>query len=172
MRISLRARRAAGRLRSSFVASIMLAWVALAIVAVPSLANPIGPATIGNLLNVRVLGLRNNQGRVCCTIFPRSKAFPGGHDPGERTVWAPIADRAATCEFHDLAPGEYAAVTFHDENSDGIFNRNWLGMPKEGFGFSDDAPALWRPPNFNEASFPYGGGDVTILIHIRYGLRG
>jgi uncharacterized protein (DUF2141 family) len=119
-----------------------------------------------------VLRLRNDHGRVCCTLFPRSSKFPSGHDPAERIVWTPIADRVATCDFHGIAPGVYAAVVFHDENSDGIFNRNWLGMPKEGYGFSNDAPARWRPPKFDEASFPYAGGDATIRIDIRYGLRG
>jgi uncharacterized protein (DUF2141 family) len=161
-----RSRRLFGRLRTWSGAAVLLAFAAS-----PILADPIGPATARNLLSVQVVGLRNDHGQVCCTLFPPSSLFPAGHDPAQRTAWAPITDRMATCEFHGLAPGVYAVVVFHDENSDGIFNRNWLGMPKEGYGFSNDAPARWRAPKFDEASFPYAGGEATIRISIRYGLR-
>lgn len=121
-----------------------------------------------NLIRVRVTGLRDDNGKVRCSLFSPANDFPNDHDKTAITIPVPIAGETSTCEFANIAPGTYAVVVFHDENSDGKFNRNWLGLPKEGYGFSNDAPARWRAPEFDEASFPFGGGTVDILIHIRY----
>src|SRR5579859_4764788 len=121
-----------------------------------------------NRLLVRVVGLRNNQGDVRCTLFSSAEDFPTNSDLLATTVTAPIAERTALCEFSAIAPGTYAVVLFHDENSDGKFNRDWLGMPKEGYGFSNDAPTRWHAPRFDAASFQFTGGISEILVHLRY----
>jgi uncharacterized protein (DUF2141 family) len=121
-----------------------------------------------NRLRVHVVGLRNDNGNVRCTLFSSAEDFPANDDMLATTVTAPIAEQSATCEFPAVAPGTYAVVVFHDENGDGKFNRNWLGLPKEGYGFSDDAPARWHSPKFDAASFPFTGGTADIFVHIRY----
>jgi uncharacterized protein (DUF2141 family) len=121
-----------------------------------------------NRIRVHVAGLRNDHGNLRCSLYAAAEDFPNNDDLMAITVPAPIADAAGTCEFTGVKPGTYAVVVFHDENADGIFNRNWLGMPKEGFGFSNDAPARWRPPKFDAASFPFNGGTIEIVVHIRY----
>jgi uncharacterized protein (DUF2141 family) len=119
-------------------------------------------------LRVRVVGLRNDNGDVCCSLFSSAEDFPANGDLLAQTVTAPITDRTAVCEFSAIAPGTYAVVLFHDENSNGKFDRNWLGLPKEGYGFSNDAPTRWHAPRFDAASFPFTGGISEILVHIRY----
>jgi uncharacterized protein (DUF2141 family) len=85
-----------------------------------------------------------------------------------RHVWTRIHAGKAICEFADLAPGEYAAVVFHDENGDREFNMNAFGMPMEGYGFSNDAAALFAPPDFKSAAFTYNGTHLYLVINIRY----
>jgi uncharacterized protein (DUF2141 family) len=116
----------------------------------------------------RVVNLRNDHGKVICTIFNSPDAFPSDDKKALRSISAPIRDRSAVCEFRGLPPGIYAVVAFHDENSNGEFNQNWLGMPQEGFGFSRDAPARFSPPKFKSASVSYAGGRFETVIHIRY----
>jgi uncharacterized protein (DUF2141 family) len=127
-----------------------------------------GPVGSENRLRVRVVGLRNDNGDVRCSLYSSAQDFPTNDDLRATTVTAPIADQSATCEFSTITAGTYAIVVFHDENADGKFNRNWLGMPKEGYGFSNDAPARWHPPKFGAASFPFTDGTLEILVHIRY----
>lgn len=149
---------------------IVLLALSLAAVAHARVANAGSNSAVapGNLLRIRVAGLRNDKGKVRCSLFSPANDFPNDRDKTAITIAAPIAGETSTCEFADIAAGIYAVVVFHDENSDGKFNRNWLGLPKEGYGFSNDAPTRWRAPKFAEASFPFGGGTVEILIHIRY----
>jgi uncharacterized protein (DUF2141 family) len=121
-------------------------------------------------LCVKVTNLRTNRGKIICTIFNRPEAFPGDDRKSLQTVSARVANGVGTCQFAHVPAGTYAVVAFHDENSDGEFNRNWLGLPKEGYGFSDDAPARFSPPSFESAKFRYPGGVLEIVVHLRYGI--
>lgn len=130
-----------------------------------------GPDTfvkIENRIRVHVLGLRSDRGDIRCTLFSSAEDFPNNGDLMAKITTAPIVDRTATCEFTGITPGLYAVVLFHDENGDGKFNRNWIGLPEEGYGFSNDAPAHFRPPRFDEASFSFAGGTLEIPVNIRY----
>src|ERR1700722_1452567 len=121
-----------------------------------------------SLLRVHTVGLRNDHGDVRCSLFSSAEGFPSDSDNRATTVIAPIANLAAVCAFAGLAPGVYAIVLFHDENADGKFNRNWIGLPEEGYGFSNNARAYLRPPSFKAASFSFAGGTLDTQIKLRY----
>ncbi|MFM9936478.1 MAG: DUF2141 domain-containing protein, partial [Novosphingobium sp.] len=56
---------------------------------------------------------------------------------------------------------------FHDENGNGRMDK-MLMVPREGYGFSRDAPIQFGPPKFGAASFPVGIAQVHTEIHVRY----
>jgi uncharacterized protein (DUF2141 family) len=74
----------------------------------------------------------------------------------------------ARCDFEDIPPGTYALAVIHDENMNGKLDSNRLGMPTEGYGFSNDAKAFLRAPSFSAASFPYDGRSVNLTIGLNY----
>jgi len=119
-------------------------------------------------LSVHVVGMRNDKGRLNCSLFTANQDFPTNNQHQARIATAPIVKGTGTCKYSDVAPGTYAVVVFHDEDNDGKFKRSSLGLPLEGYGFSKDAPARFRAPRFNEASFPFAGGSSQILVNIRY----
>lgn len=55
--------------------------------------------------------------------------------------------------FKNLESGSYAVALFHDKNSNEKLDTNFIGIPKEGFGFSNNPRVLTGPPSFNKASF-------------------
>ncbi len=59
-----------------------------------------------------------------------------------RMMMIKVRDREARCDFEDIPPGRYALAVIHDENMNGKLDANWLGVPKEGYGFSNDAKGL------------------------------
>jgi uncharacterized protein (DUF2141 family) len=79
-----------------------------------------------------------------------------------------IENRQAVCVFSGVAPGDYAVSVFHDENANGTLDRNFIGMPKEGVGASNDAAGKLGPPRFEDARFSYKGGQQTLTIHLKY----
>jgi len=70
--------------------------------------------------------------------------------------------------YQDIPPGTYALAVVHDENMNGKLDTNWLGIPTEGYGFSNDVKALLGPPSFSAASFQYKGGTLDLTISLHY----
>ena len=149
--------------------SILLACVAAVAIAFPAAAqSPAASPSAQNALVIEVVGLRNDNGQVGCSLFNDPPAFPRDGDKMLKHIWAPIHNGKALCTFSGLAPGAYAAVVYHDENKNGEFDTNFLGMPKEGFGFTRDAAAVFSPPTFSDASIQYTGAPLHSVVHIRY----
>ncbi len=72
------------------------------------------------------------------------------------------------CDFEGIPSGTYALVVLHDENMNGKIDTNWLGVPKEGYGFSNDAKAASGAPSFSQTSFVYDGTTLNLAITLRY----
>lgn len=66
----------------------------------------------------------------------------------------------------DVLPGTYAVTIFHDLNGDGELNTNFLGIPKEPYGFSNNPRIRFGPPNFKEASFEFKEKGQIVEIHL------
>ncbi len=109
-------------------------------------------------IHVKILDIRNSTGAVACALFESSVGFPTEYlHAASRIMVIKVRDRQARCDFEDIAPGNYALAVVHDENMNGKLDVNWLGLPIEGYGFSNDASALLGAPSFPAASFPYNG---------------
>jgi uncharacterized protein (DUF2141 family) len=74
----------------------------------------------------------------------------------------------ARCDFEDIPPGTYAMAVIHDENMNGKIDTNWMGIPTEGYGFSNDAKALLGTPSFSAASFLYDGRNLDLTMTLNY----
>jgi uncharacterized protein (DUF2141 family) len=163
------ARTVAGTSASILMLLATAAAPASAPVATPAAqATPAQAAPAAGALHVRVVNLRNSTGQVICTLFNSPAAFPSDSSKAVGQIAVPIKDDAAACSFSGLAPGKYALVTFHDENSNGAFDRNWFGLPKEGYAFSNNVRPVFSPPSFKAAAFDYAGGDQWLTVAMRY----
>jgi len=127
---------------------------------------PTPVALRGPALQVAVVGLRNDQGRVSCNLFTDPRQYPRGD--AFKEVRTSIHKDSALCVFTDVPAGRYAIVVYHDENGNGHFDQNALGMPLEGYGFSNNAAPLFDAPNFAAAAFDYDGRRLYTVIDIRY----
>ena len=79
-----------------------------------------------------------------------------------------IRKTQARCDFEDIPPGTYATAVIHDENMNGKLDTNRIGIPTEGYGFSNGAHALLGAPSFSAASFRHDGGMLDLTITLRY----
>ena len=125
-------------------------------------------AVPSNSLKVVVVGLHSNDGEVDCALFGSADGFPGDSSKAGKTTKGKIENGKAVCTFAGVAPGDYGVSVFHDENGNGNLDRNFMGMPKEGVGASNDAAGHFGPPKFDDARFGYKGGPLTLTIHLRY----
>jgi uncharacterized protein (DUF2141 family) len=120
-------------------------------------------------IHVKILNIRNSTGSVACALFESSVGFPVEYLRSAINIMViKVRDKEARCDFEDIAPGKYALAVVHDENMNGKLDANWLGVPTEGYGFSNDAKALLGAPSFSAASFPYDGRNLDLTISLHY----
>jgi len=81
---------------------------------------------------------------------------------------APAASGEAHVVVRGIDPGVYAVQAFHDENDNLELDRNFLGLPEEGMGFSNDAPMRFGPPRFEDAAIEIDAGGAAIRLRLRY----
>ena len=99
----------------------------------------------GAPIHVHISGLRNAQGTVKAVLYgpdPNSFLMKGMKADKERE---PAEKGAITLCVVAREKGKYAVVVYHDENDNHKFDRNWVGLPTEGFGVSNNPTLFWHP---------------------------
>jgi uncharacterized protein (DUF2141 family) len=120
-------------------------------------------------IHVKILNIRNSTGTVACALFESPAGFPSEFLHSATNVMIiKIRKSQARCDFEDIPPGTYAMVVIHDENMNGKLDTNALGIPTEGYGFSNDAKKWLGTPSFSDASFTYGGQNVDLTMSLHY----
>ncbi|MDE8653814.1 DUF2141 domain-containing protein [Novosphingobium sp. H3SJ31-1] len=126
-----------------------------------------GGGTGAGDVSVSVTGLRSTRGQVLACLTARPKAFPGcAGDPAAHTLIVPAGSHVEL-DFGAIPNGRYAISLVHDENANGRLDKR-LMMPREGFGFSRDAPVRFGPPSFASAAFAVDGAQAHLSIRMRY----
>ncbi len=126
----------------------------------------LAPARAGNL-TVTIAGVRDARGTISICLFSAPRDFPDcTNDPDARRAHLPaIAGRVSTV-FSDVPSGTYALSAYHDETNAGRLRTNFLGIPRDGVGASNDPRGRMGPPRFTESAFAIGpaGGAVTFSL--------
>jgi uncharacterized protein (DUF2141 family) len=118
-------------------------------------------------VSVTVTGLRSARGNVLACMTRRPDAFPDcDKDPQARSLTVP-AGTTVELHFGPVPSGRYAISLFHDENGNGKLDKRLI-MPREGYGFSRNAPVVFGPPSFASAAFDVAGEPIRQAIRMRY----
>lgn len=147
---------------------LRFAAASLCAVAGPAGAAPCPAAIAPGLVRVtvEVTGVRDARGEVAVTVYPDlRKRFLAKGGKLARIRTPAVAGTTSAC--FALAPGHYPIVVYHDANADHDFNRT-LFAPREGFGFGNDAPAVFALPSFEKVRVRVGPGPTTVRIRMRY----
>ena len=122
-----------------------------------------------NKLSLSITNLRNNKGHVLISVYKDGVGYPEELDKAVRRAKLTITNKTASVSFAGLASGNFAIAILHDENNDGKMNTNFLGIPKEGYGFSNNVMGTFGPPTFSKASFQYNANLIkSIVINTKY----
>ena len=136
----------------------------VAVSPVPSIAAPADAS-----VRVEITGLRNAKGDVGCLIFNGPDGYPETHAKALKEIQSPIDGEQAVCEFKAIVPGVYAVIVFHDENHNGKLDKNFMGIPQEGYAASNNIRPLLSAPDFKGASFIVPAAARTIIkVQVRY----
>jgi uncharacterized protein (DUF2141 family) len=130
-----------------------------------SLLFLIPPPAVNHRLVVKVNGIKPLKGDLYITLNQRPEYF---HIPDSALVKRIIKiEKETETVIYDKVPeGRYAVAIYHDENLNGKLDVNPLGMPREGYGFSNN-PKVIGKPDFEQAAFDFSRND-TIVIKMVY----
>ena len=116
-------------------------------------------------LRIIVSGLDTTEGEIGCALHRDVGTFP--MDPNAvQTVWVAPSEETAECRFSNVEPGDYAVTVSHDLNGNRITDTNFIGLPTERWGVSNNVRPTLRAPRFAEAAFTVGDTPLTLVIEV------
>jgi uncharacterized protein (DUF2141 family) len=117
-------------------------------------------------LSVAVTGLKSTDGEIQIGLYNNLESFPLV-DEQYKVFFIDVRLFSGTYLIKDLPEGEYAVALFHDKNSDKVCNTNFLGIPKEGYGFSKNYRPVFSAPSFNDCKIDLNS-NLSITIKLIY----
>ena len=115
-------------------------------------------------LTVTITDIRAAKGTLMVAVTNSDAAWNNQAKPVEGRKIA-VTGKEVVLHF-TLPAGSYAVQVIHDENDNGKLDTNFLGIPSEGYGFSNNPTAL-RRANYDEARFELGEAPMAIVIRLR-----
>lgn len=116
------------------------------------------------VLTVQIKEFRNTNGSLHYLLFNSEKGYPDNEKDGFRKGSVKAEDKKFIIE--NLPAGEYALTVIHDEDDDGKLD-TFLGIPAEGFAFSNNPKVFFGPPSYEKTKFKLDGDD-KITLKLKY----
>lgn len=140
-------------------------WCTAAAIGIACVGAICTPAIATDLI-IKVDGIREARGTIRLELDGSAAAWDKKEKPTALGS-TPAVLGVVTYTFKGLPPGRYAVGVYHDANDNGELDMNFLGIPKEDFGISND-PKLMRKPTFEESHVDVGDADQHITIHLMH----
>jgi uncharacterized protein (DUF2141 family) len=103
-----------------------------------------------NTLKIEIKGMNSSKGDISLALYDKESDFPSITNTYRSKVQNA---KDKTIVFEDLKSGTYAIAIYHDENGNGILDKNIFGVPTEKYGFSNNARGKFSYPAYNSACF-------------------
>ncbi len=158
-------------LRLSYSVSLIVVSFGLFLLATARFSTPLAAQTQPiTTLTIKITGARNAKGKIGVALFQQATGFPEDTSKAVRAQDVDIDTNTMSAQvvFGDLPQGAYAVSVRHDENTNGKLDKNFVGIPKEGYGASNNAAKKRRAPKFDEAKFSLNAPEQTIDIKLIY----
>ncbi|ABB23979.1 DUF2141 domain-containing protein [Pelodictyon luteolum] len=147
----------------------------LALLAAPLLSASVPhrePDAINNnekgSLRVQIMGLASTEGIIGAAIYTSKQGFPDKPERAYLSKAMKLQGSSPVFEFRNIPYGTYAVSILHDENGNGKMDKTFIGIPKEGFGVSNNPAIGYGPPSFKEARFEITAKEVEVRVAMNY----
>lgn len=111
-------------------------------------------------------GIPENKGEIRIAIFDSQAAYKEKEKPLHAIV-IPVDGKTLTWDEQKLPYGKYAIAVYHDKNTNGELDSNLLGIPKEAYGFSNDARGRFGPASWKDAHFTISSSTHSMSIQVK-----
>ena len=119
-------------------------------------------------LEVKVSSLKSSQGGVMINLYRTGDGFPTKPQQALEQRYIKPDSNLASVIFNPLPYGNYAVAVCHDENGNRDCDSNFLGIPQEGVGVSNNAKGFMGPPSYEDARITLNNSHLSIAIDVSY----
>ncbi len=116
-------------------------------------------------LTLIIGNLKSTSAPVIVSVYGTTSKFPDPHGQLKEYKFKPHGN-VLTAKITNLKFGTYAIATYQDENSSGEIDKNFIGMPTEGYAFSKNFKPTVKAPNFDQCRFDYNKTANTLTINM------
>jgi uncharacterized protein (DUF2141 family) len=106
-----------------------------------------------NTLSVSISGIIDVKGNIYVYLYTSEEGFPMEIEQAISFKKIRLTKTSVTTNFYKLKKGTYAVSVYHDIDSNGKINQNFLGIPKEPVGVSNNAKGFMGSPKYEDAKF-------------------
>jgi uncharacterized protein (DUF2141 family) len=145
----------------------MAGWVLFALT-LAVLAKGALSAEPSGTIRLIITGFKDSQGQVLIGLFRATDGFPAIEKNQFILLALPIAGNRVETLISNLNRNRYAIAIVHDRNGNRRLDSNWLGIPAEGVGASNDAKGFMGPPAFSAAAFDLNQAELELSIRMTY----
>ena len=122
---------------------------------------------IANDLRVTVTGVQGDKGDMLIGVYNTDNGSFADTSKYYKKATVSIDGETVSTTFKELPNGVYAVAAIHDENQNKKIDKNFFGMPTEGYGFSNNIRPMFRGASFEESKFELDS-DKKIVIEMGY----
>lgn len=113
---------------------------------------------------VNVMDVKNNEGKIILSLYDQQEGFPAKKEHAFRRIKIDAREGEMSYTFSDLPYGTYALAVIHDENNDDTVSKNFIGLPKERIGVSNQTK--FGKPSFDRSKFELVSSDPDIRVDL------
>ncbi len=117
-------------------------------------------------LKVKIKEIKEVQGNIGLLVFNQADGFPDDPSKAFLEKEIKVTGKQMIIDLYDLPVGDYAIAVVHDVNANSSFDKNFVGIPKEPFGFSRNKSIFRGLPKFEEASLRLSEVDNETTIDL------
>lgn len=138
--------------------------LSLALVAGTLAQSTPAPTTTCCTLTIVVEGMSSNEGNLGVLVFNGPKGWAEDRQAAYKDIAIPAEKGTQTLKVPSLPPGKYAVALIHDLNKNHKLDKNFIGVPKEQWGMSNNPHATIKAPPIEKAMVSV---DKDTEIHIK-----
>lgn len=114
-------------------------------------------------IEITIKGIEKVKGTVLIAVYNSEDSFMKKHTVSAKQK---VSDKQVIVVIEGVKTGDYAISMFHDENDNEKLDKNFMGIPNEPYGFSNDAKGSFGPPSFEKAKVKVDG-DKKLVINLK-----
>ena len=119
-------------------------------------------------ITIEVKGLKSDKGQARILLFKKGqeKYYPSEDEKAFKRDVVQIKNKKVVFTYKNISIGNYAISVHHDEDKNDKVNTNFIGIPKESLGASNDAKGNFGPPSFEKAKFILKSSEIKLIINM------